>query len=167
MSREQMHTINIVHLYMVQQGVPKTQKFLDFIFKLIYCAPMCAKSLCKKRIKSEFGLNTKGGPRAQLVNLKKIIGKKLRFLGHPNGTITTRNLEFPKCGYVQKTRIMDITALLAYLCRYCIQFQDLRGGNSTLLVVNGVCKGLTLFRSILYDKKTPSLRISRPRMPQC
>ncbi len=27
---------------------------------------------------------------------------------------TTRNLEFPKCGYVQKTRIMDITALCGF-----------------------------------------------------
>ena len=29
----------------------KTQKFLDIICKLIDCAPMCDKSLCKKRIK--------------------------------------------------------------------------------------------------------------------
>ncbi len=50
----------------------KTQKFLDFICKLINCAPMCGKSLCKKRIKL-VGIwpTCLGGPRAQLVNLQK------------------------------------------------------------------------------------------------
>ena len=53
----------------------ETQKFLDFILKLINCAPKCDKSLCKTRINfSELvGIWPKylGGPRAQLVNFKK------------------------------------------------------------------------------------------------
>ncbi len=53
----------------------KTQKFLDFICKLINCAPMCGKSLCKKksnpRILVGIWPECLGGPRAQLVNLQK------------------------------------------------------------------------------------------------
>ncbi len=90
--------------------INKSQKITNFksqsgdVFALLCVVLFLLKIKHKNGLLQSQGTDDSGaGTHWELVNL----GRE-RPLG------TTRNLEFPKCGYVQKTRIVDITALCGF-----------------------------------------------------